>query len=137
MVDILQIGIIISCFVIATIFAYLLTLILPNKSYLPNRLKGQENFYKVLTLLVLISLADYYFVSMVPVVTRLTNTILEYLTMTSFLILSIITILLCIEIRNLVLNLEISFINSNLDVLRYSISLILIQVILVTFFYLF
>lgn len=137
MVDIIQIGVIIACFVIAIIIAYLLTLILPKKSYLPNSMKGQENFYKVLILLVLISLADFYFVSMVPVVTRLANTILEYLTMTIFLILSIITIFLCIEIRNLVLNLEISFINRNLDVLRYSISLILIQAILVTFFYLF
>ncbi len=70
MVDIIQIGFIGACFVIVIIITYLLTLILPKKSYLPNSLKKQENFYKVLIILVLISLADFYFVSMVPVVSR-------------------------------------------------------------------
>jgi len=137
MVDIIQIGVIIACFVIAIIIAFLLTLIFPKKSYLPNTLKGQENFYKVLILLVLISLLDFYFVSMVPVVSRLENLLIEFLIMTVFLILSIITIFLCNEIRNLVLNLEISFINRNLNVLKYTMSLILIQATLVSFFYFF
>ena len=136
MTDIVQIGIISAILVGTIILAYLITLVLPKRSYLPDNLIGQDNFHKMLALLIVIALADFYFVSFIPVVKRFNNPAIEFVVLGIFLVLSLVSIIICIEIREVILDINISLINRNLQFLQYSIRLILMQGIVVALFYL-
>ncbi|MFX1512587.1 MAG: hypothetical protein ACFFCQ_08370 [Promethearchaeota archaeon] len=136
MTNITEIAIILASVGGTIILAYCLTVLLPKKSYLPYMLTGKNNFHKLLILVIIVALFDFYFVSLIPVLARISDSIIQYLIVGIFLISAVIIIFITIEIRNIVLNLKISLIARNIRFLRYSLLLILAQEIVITLFYL-
>ncbi|MFX0126454.1 MAG: hypothetical protein ACFFAE_22745, partial [Candidatus Hodarchaeota archaeon] len=136
MTDITEIGLILTS-VIGTIFlAYIITVLLPKKSYLPSILTGKAHLHKLLIFTIIVAVADFYFVSFVPVVSRIGESTVQHLVISFFLIISLIMIVMTIEIRTIVLNMKISLIARNVRFLQYSFYLIIIQEIVVVLFYL-
>ena len=135
MVDIIQIGIVTASLGVTLVFGYILTHLLPEEIRFPENLTGPANFHKLLICLIIFALFDFYFVSFIPVVGRLHDPLLQYIIMGIFLVLSISVIFITLEVRKVILNIEISLISRNLQFLKHSIRLILIQEIIVVFFY--
>ncbi|MHA2294359.1 MAG: hypothetical protein ACXACK_19530 [Candidatus Hodarchaeales archaeon] len=128
--------IIMSATLVGTIIiSYLLTIVIPNKVLLPKNLVGQKNFHKLLVMIIIIALVDFYFVFFVPVVKRLSDPLVQTLILGFFLILSLLVIIVTVEFKKVIIDIKISLIKRNLQFLKYSIQLILIQEMIVSFFY--
>jgi len=71
MVDLIQIGIATTGMGATLFVALIASMFISNRSFLPDRLSGKAHFKTWLVILILIALADFYFVSFIPVVARL------------------------------------------------------------------
>ncbi len=118
------------------IIAYLITEIMPKKSFIPKNWTGQAHFHKLLIILIIIALGDFYFVSLFPVVSRFEEEQLRYATLIVFLILTVISTMLILEIRSIVLEIKTTQIKRNEVFLKLSFSLILTQKVIIFIFYL-
>ncbi|MHA1450489.1 MAG: hypothetical protein ACTSP4_13860 [Candidatus Hodarchaeales archaeon] len=136
MIDLIHFGIYIAGIIAIIIISYLMAGFLSKRSFLTGIISGQENLHWLLGLLIVMALGDFYFVSFIPVAVRITDPVTRQGVLGIFAILSIIAILITIEIRKVVLDIQISLIDRNMQFLQYSITLIIMQEIVVALFYL-
>lgn len=135
MAEITTLGIVVLIASLVLVISFVLNKVISPKLVSVVKLRNKDSLYKIFILLALVTLFDFYFVSIIPFVGSISEVEIQALLLFAFMLVTAISYVLVLAVRDSILDIQVSGIARNERFLKLSLDLILVQLMLVTLFY--